>query len=72
MDLWFIYGPVRNAFDAEKVEIFWPEMALAYNGSMPFHRAQKSWFLRPNPPTTCPCNGFARIKSIKYKGPDKS
>ncbi len=37
----------------KRVVFFGPQMTL---GSMPFHRAQ--------PPSSCPGNGFARIKSI--------
>jgi hypothetical protein len=36
------------------------------NGSMPFHRAQKSLAFQGPTPPTCPRNGSARIKYITY------
>ncbi len=67
-----LFGPVRNAVDAGK------SIARASGrgvlGPVKWHRAvrqvsfwaQKSIDSMAQPPSTCPSNGFARIKSITY------
>ncbi len=85
MDLWFI-RPVDNAFDAGryitresgrgvglwKLSLFGPcEMASGHLASAKYLGSKKVEISRAQPLPTYPCNGFARIKSIK-NGADKS